>query len=89
MKTMGAETKAAIDAFVKNWEAYGKDKAVAASVKKMKKDVAGKYTETKTAIETLVKEATEMCEADPAGAKVKVDEFTAKFADLKAMTAKK
>ncbi len=89
MKTMGEETKKAIADFKAAWEAYGKDKVAAAAVKKMKKDEAKTYADAKAAIETMVKDAEGMIEADPAGAKAKVDEINAKFNDLKAMTAPK
>lgn len=89
MKKMGEDAKAAIAAFKTEWEAYGKDKAAAAAVKKMKKDDAAKYSTLKNEIETAVKDAEGMCEADPAGANTKIEEIKAKFADLKAMTAPK
>lgn len=87
MKNMAAEMKTAVENFKKDWEAYGKDKAVAAAVKKMKKDDAKKYNDAKAAIEGMVKDTEGMIETDPAGAKAKMDEINAKFAELKTMTA--
>ena len=89
MKAATEEAKKAIADIKAAWEAYGKDKAAAAAVKKLKKDEAGKYAALKTEIETAVKEAEGMIEADPAGANAKAGEINAKFADLKAMTAPK
>lgn len=87
MKAMAAEMKTAVENFKKDWEAYGKDKAVAVAVKKLKKDQAKTYTDAKAGIEGMVKDVEGMIDTDPAGAKAKMDEVNAKFADLKNMTA--
>ncbi len=89
METMIAETKADINAFVADLEAYSKDKAVVAAVKEMNKDETKKYNDIKVSIDLIIKVAAEMCERDPAAAKAKIEECSAQLTELKAMSAPK